>query len=146
MKNFDINRFWQVLKWTVVSEKKSIFTTAVAFTMAFLAIQLFSCFTIFDLSHGLGAGATYAGMTTCGAIVSLMTFYYASGILGNARTTKERTIALMLPASNTEKFVARIVYCCIFMPLLLLAACFTATGLRMLFSRPGPGSYWDCRS
>ena len=132
MKNFNMNRFWQVLKWTVISEKKSIFTTAVAFTVAFLAIQLFSCFTIFDLSRGLGTGATNAGIMTCDAILSFMWLYYCSGVLGNARTRQQRTTALMLPASNSEKFFARIIYCCILMPVLLYVAIVAATGLRML--------------
>ncbi len=132
MKNFNINRFWQVLKWTVISEKKSIITAAVAFTAGFLAIQLFSCFTIFDLTRGLGRIATEAGMITCGVLLSFMFYYYASGILGNAHTTQQRTTALMLPASNLEKFIARIVYCCIFMLALLYVAAIAATGLRML--------------
>ena len=61
-----------------------------------------------------------------------MTYYYASGILGNAHTSQQRTTALMLPASNLEKFTARIVYCCIFMLALLYVASIAATGLRML--------------
>lgn len=132
MKNFDIKRFWQVLKWTVLTEKKSIFTAAVAFLCAFLTIQLFSCFTIFDLSHGLGSGPTFAGMMTCAAVIGFMWFYYASGVLGNARTSQQRTTALMLPASNMEKFIARMIYCCILMPLIIYVAAFAATGLRML--------------
>ena len=132
MKNFNFNRFWQVLKWTIVSEKKSILTAAVAFTVAFLAIQLFSCFTIFDITRGLGRVATEAGMVTCAVLLSFMACYYASGILGNAHTTQQRATALMLPASNLEKFTARIIYCCIFMMVLLYVAAVAATGLRML--------------
>jgi hypothetical protein len=131
-KTFDINRFWQVLKWTVLTEKKSILTAAAAFTAAFLAIQLFSCFTIFDITMGLGPVATEAGMTTCTVLLSFMGCYYANGILGNAQTTQQRTTALMLPASNLEKFTARIIYCCIIMLVLLYVAAIVATGLRML--------------
>ena len=71
-KTFDINRFCQVLKYTIVSEKKSIITAAVAFLAAFLAIQLFACFTVFDISHGLGPGATFAGMMVCNVIMGVM--------------------------------------------------------------------------
>lgn len=132
MKNFDINRFWQTLKWTVLSEKKSILTAAVAFVAAFAGIQLFSCFTIFDLTHGMGEGATFGGIVTCISLMSILIPYYASGILGNARTKEQRTTALILPASNMEKFTARLVYCCIFMPLLIVVAFMGATVLRML--------------
>ena len=62
-KTFDFNRFWQVLKWTILTEKKSILTAFLAFVCAFLAIQLFSCFTIFDINRSLGPAATMAGIT-----------------------------------------------------------------------------------
>ncbi len=42
MKNFNMNRFWQVLKWNLLTEKKSISTAAIAFLVGFLCIQLFS--------------------------------------------------------------------------------------------------------
>ena len=131
-KTFEFNRFWQVMKWTILSEKKSIITAFIAFSIGFLAIQLFSCFTIFDITHALGPTATYAGMATCSVVISFMAGYYNSGVLGNARTSQQRTTALMLPASNLEKFTARIIYCCIIMPLLLYLAVYAATGVRML--------------
>jgi len=131
-KSFDISRFCQVLKWTIASEKKSIVTAFIALTVAFLAIQLFSCFTIFDINRSLGEAVTMAGMGTCAALLGFMAAYYASGILGNARTREQRTTALMLPASNLEKFVARLVYCCIGMLVVLYVAILAATGLRLL--------------
>lgn len=132
MKNFNMNRFWQVLKWNLLTEKKSISIAAIAFLVGFLCIQLFSCFTLFDLSHGLGSGSTLAGMATCVAILLFLIPYYATGILGNARTKQQRTTVLTLPASNLEKFLARIIYCCILMPLLLNVTFVAATSLRTL--------------
>ncbi len=130
---FDTRRFWQTLKWTVLTEKKSILTAFAAFLVAFLAIQLFSCFTIFDLTQELGSEATMAGMAVCLAVFSFMHSYYASGLLGNARTSRQRATALMLPASNLERYSVRFIYCCLIMPLLLLVAFFGATALRVLF-------------
>lgn len=131
MKNFNINRFWQVLKWTVLTEKKNILTACIAFTVAFLAIQLFSCFTVLDINESLGQAATLAAMGSCLAIIGFASAYYTSGVLGNARTSRQRTTALMLPASNLEKFVARLVYCCIVMLVVLYVAATAATFLRM---------------
>ncbi len=131
-QTFDTNRFWQTLKWTILTEKKSIFTAFIAFLVGFLAIQLFSCFTIFDLTHGLGRDATLAGMLFSVVVFGFMQSYYASGVLGNARSSRQRATTLMLPASNLEKFTTRMIYCVIFMPLLLLLAFVGATALRML--------------
>ena len=129
---FDFRRFWQVLKWTILTEKKSILTTLIAFITGFLVIQLYSCFTISDLSYGLGRESTLGGIITCVMLFTLMCSIYATGVLGNARTSRQRTTALMLPASNAEKFTARIVYCCLLMPLVLVVAFLAATYLRML--------------
>lgn len=141
---FDTRRFWQTLKWTVLTEKKSILTAFAAFLVAFLAIQLFSCFTIFDLTQELGREATMAGMVVCLAVFSFMQSYYASGLLGNARTSRQRATALMLPASNLERYSVRFIYCCLIMPLLLLVAFFGATALRVLFEMLAghDGIYW----
>lgn len=130
---FDIRRFWQTLKWTVLSERKGLITIAVGFLVAFLAIQLFSCFTIFDLTAGLGHEAAVGGIIACLGVVSFMRLYYASGVLGNARESRQRTTVLMLPASNLEKFAARLVLCLVLIPLLLKLMMLGATGLRMLF-------------
>lgn len=132
MKNFNIKRFGQTLKWTLLTEKNSILTAAVAFLTAFLVIQLFNSFTILDLTHSLEPAATVPGVAACVALLSFMLSYYATGLLGNARTAQQRAVALMLPASNAEKFAVRLVYCCVIMPLLLVVALLGATALRML--------------
>ena len=130
MKNFDYNRFLQTLKWNIITEKKTMFTHTLAFVAAFLIIQLFYIGVV-NMFQNPGPKSVMTGMLMSISIVFLMTYYYASGILGNARTKEQRTTVLMLPASNAEKFCARLVYVLVFIPLLVIAALLVATLLRM---------------
>ena len=130
MKNFDYNRFMQTLKWNIITEKKTMLTHTLAFVAAFFLIQLFYI-GLLNMFQQPGPKSVMTGMMMSVSIVFLMTYYYASGILGNGRTKEQRTTVLMLPASNAEKYCARLVYVLIFIPLLIVAALVVATLLRM---------------
>ena len=130
MKNFEYNRFLQTLKWNIITEKKTMLTHTLAFVAAFLLIQLFYIGLV-NMFQNPGPSSVMAGMLMNLSIACIMTYYYASGILGNARTKEQRTTMLMLPASNAEKFWARLAYVLIVIPLLIIAALIVATLLRM---------------
>jgi len=130
MKNFDYNRFLQTLKWNIVTEKKTMLTHTLAFIVGFLVIQALYILIV-NMFQNPGPKSVMIGMTMSIAMVFVLTYYYASGLLGNARTKEQRTTMLMLPAGNAEKFCARLVYVLLFIPLLVIAALLVATLLRM---------------
>lgn len=130
MKNFDYNRFLQTLKWNIITEKKTMFTHTLAFVVAFLVIQGFYILVV-NMFQSPGRKSVEIGMLMCVCMLFVMAFYYASGVLGNARTKEQRITVLMLPASNAEKFCARLVYVLLFIPLLFVSALVVATLLRM---------------
>lgn len=130
MKNFDNNRFLQTLKWNIITEKKTLFAHSLAFVAAFLLIQLFYI-CVMNMLQEPGPKSVIVAMTFSASIVGFLTSYYASGILGNARTKEQRTTVLMLPASNAEKYCARLVYVLVIIPLFVAAALIVATLLRM---------------
>ena len=130
MKNFEYNRFLQTLKWNIITEKKTLLTHTLAFVAAFLLIQLFYICLV-NMFQQPGSSIVMAGMLMSLSIAFFLTYYYASGILGNARTKEQRTTVLMLPAGNAEKFCARLVYVLVVIPLLVIAAFIVATLLRM---------------
>ena len=132
MKNFDTNRYWQVLKWNVLTDEQSLLKKAIFGVTAFLIIQLFFCFSLQDLTASTGIHNTFTAMLLCLSSGTLFAIYFASGILGNARTQSQRIGVLMLPASNSEKFTARLTYCLVILPLLIAVCLLAATGLRML--------------
>ena len=130
MKNFDSNRFLQTLKWNIITEKKTLFTHSLAFVVGFLIIQGLYILIV-NMFRNPGPKSVEIGMMMSTAMVFVLTYYYASGLLGNARTKEQRTTMLMLPASNAEKFCARLVYVLVVIPLLVIAALLVATLLRM---------------
>ena len=130
MKNFDNNRFLQTLKWNIITEKKTLFTHTLAFVVAFLLIQLFYIFII-NMFQEPDPKSVMIAMTFSVSAIGFLTAFYASGILGNARTKEQRTTMLMLPASNLEKYTARLVYVLVVIPLLVIVALIAATLLRM---------------
>ena len=130
MRNFNSNRFLQTLKWNIVTEKKTLFTHTLAFVAAFLLIQL-SYIGVVNMFQEPDPKSVTIAMTTSISIIFLLTAYYASGILGNARTKEQRTTMLLLPATNAEKYWARMVYVLVIIPLLIVAALVAATLLRM---------------
>ena len=130
MKNFDFHRFLQTLKWNIITEKKTMLTHTLAFIVGFLVIQALYILIV-NMFQNPGPKSVMIGMTMSIAMVFVLTYYYASGLLGNARTKEQRTTMLMLPAGNAEKFCARLVYVLLFIPLLVIAALLVATLLRM---------------
>ena len=130
MKNFNNNRFLQTLKWNIITEKKTLFTHTLAFVVAFLLIQLFYI-CVMNMLQEPGPKSVMVAMTFSTTIVGFLTAYYASGILGNARTKEQRTTVLMLPASNAEKYWARLAYVLVVIPLFVAVALLVATLLRM---------------
>ena len=130
MKNYDYNRFLQTLKWNIITEKKTLFTHTLAFVVAFLLVQMFYIFVV-NMLQEPGPKSVMTGMMFSVSVVGLLAAYYASGILGNARTKEQRTTVLMLPASNAEKYWARLAYVLVVIPLLVVVALFVATLLRM---------------
>ena len=130
MKNFDYNRFLQTLKWNIITEKKTLFTHSLAFVAAFLLIQLFYICVVNMFQEPSRSGMVSVIAFT-DSVVLFLTAYYASGILGNARTKEQRTTMLMLPACNAEKYWARLAYVLVIIPLLIVAALIVANILRM---------------
>ena len=120
-----------MLKWNIMTEKKTLMTHCVAFLVAFLLIQVVNIL-LPNFFRTPTPTCVMVTMTLCLSAVYLFNIYYASGILGNADTKEKRTMMLMLPAENSEKYLARIVYVIVIIPLCIAAAFVIATLLRIL--------------
>ena len=128
MKNFNLNRFWQVLRWTVITNKKSLLTSAAFYVATFLVVQLFLTVSLFNMQQSADAMDVQTAMSLCFGITTVLVVYHASGVCQDLRTSSQRTTGLMLPASIAEKYVARLVYC------RLMSLAFLVSGLVWLHS------------
>ncbi len=108
MKNFDCKRYWLVLKQNVIQSRKRFLTSyAGIFLGLFLAFMAVSIGTRHNPLHDYtqnGAAITF-GVFMLGCLV------FGSAVLGHLDTKTARITALMLPATNLEKFLVRLTLC-----------------------------------
>ena len=102
MKNFDINRFGNVLKWELVyNRQKTVRLLLTWFAVAFLLFLFIDVFTQSPIQlQGTGAAFFWTFTVVLGILSG-------SFIQNSMKTRQNRIDYLMLPASNLEKFLAR---------------------------------------
>lgn len=132
MKNFQFNRFKQVMRWTLLTEKRAMIIIAIACTAAPLMIQLFSSFSLLSPLEPQSSDSIDVAMTFCTIGFSVVCCFFASRLCSNASSSRQRAVALMLPASKSEKFLARVVLCFVILPVIAMAGNCVATVLRLL--------------
>ena len=110
MSNFNTKRFIQTFKWSMLATKKEM--TTIAGCMFFLYLMPFIISVM--SSHGkpdiIVEHNIHGATITC---ISFFTFYIMiSGcwILNNMKTKEQRITFKMLPASDLEKYLSRVIY------------------------------------
>lgn len=108
-KTFDKNRFWTLLKWDVLMNKKFYFQMGIGLTVAFAFIF---CLNTWAGDSKIAWGndlylAHLADMVVFIEFVVIMAA--ASYMFYNMATKQQRILFLMQPASNLEKYLARFV-------------------------------------
>ena len=111
-KTFDLHRLGMVVRWSILSEWKGFAGGIIGLGIGIALYCLISLFTIKALGENvyMVAEDLYASRV-CGFMggMAFIAFYVlASCIFTNMKTKLKRENFLMLPASNLEKFVARL--------------------------------------
>jgi hypothetical protein len=133
MKTFDIYRFGKVLKWTVYYNKSILMKITMGFFIAFLAIYLLTTNLIFSSSSSFPFRLDSAAGVTLGVFVVFL-FLTPSWILSNMKDRKSSLDYLMLPATNLEKFLARIAMVTVFYTLCVVVAQIAADLIQWIIS------------
>ena len=108
MKNFNCKRYWLVLKQNVIqSHKRFLSSYAGVFLGLFLT---FMCISIGTRSNPL-RDYTQDGVALTFCVFMLGCLVFGSAVLGHLDSKTARITALMLPATNLEKFLARLTLC-----------------------------------
>lgn len=108
MKNFDIKRFVQLAKWSLLTGKKKTISLVAGMTIgmvaAFVPQMLFG-----DASDS--AALQYSRLVSivqaCSFIIGLSFVLCGCWLFDNMKTKQERIAYLMLPASTFEKYLVR---------------------------------------
>lgn len=109
-KTFDKNRFWTLLKWDVLMNKKFYFQMGIGLMVALAFIFCIQTWSSHAQIAAMGNDAYlahYSDMVIFVEFVAIMAA--ASYMFHNMATKEQRILFLMQPASNLEKYLARFV-------------------------------------
>lgn len=138
---FDFNRFKMVIRWDILSNWKTYFRTMIglAFGITLLALICLCTFRSRSLSsidaENLFFGTYSDVVSTNILIVFTISFYiFVGNCFRNMKTKIKRENFLMLPASNLEKYLGRLLNITVGGLLLTLGATIIADFIQFLFS------------
>jgi hypothetical protein len=110
-KTFDLHRFGMVLRWDLLTNRKSYFCSIAGLAIGIIMLSISMLYT-FPLSHyivGGDLGNYYEDSMTGFLATILIAFFFVSAcnIFSNTKTKLQRESFMMLPANNLEKYAAR---------------------------------------
>ena len=107
--SFSFSRVGLLVKRDVVENWKTFLFLTLALFLVFLFI-MYSCSWIpFEVMSGYES-FSLAVLNACTTVFTYYSIFVFSGIMVNMRMQGDRTNFLMLPASNMEKFLTRMLY------------------------------------
>ena len=110
-KTFDLHRFGMVLRWDLLTNRKSYFYSIAGLAIGIIMLSISMLYT-FPHSHyivGGDLGNYYENGMTGFLATILIAFFFVSAcnIFSNTKTKLQRESFMMLPANNLEKYAAR---------------------------------------
>ena len=111
-KTFDLHRFGMVLRWDLLTNRKSYFCSIAGLAIGIIMTSISMLYN-FPHSRVIGAGGDLSDYYRCSivgflaALFMLFIFISACNIFSNMKTKLQRESFLILPANNLEKYAAR---------------------------------------
>lgn len=137
-KTFDLHRFGMVLRWDLLTNRKSYFYSIAGLAIGIIMLSISMLYT-FPHSHyivGGDLGNYYEnGMTGVLATI-LIAFFFVSAcnIFSNTKTKLQRESFMMLPANNLEKYAARFLMMSVGSILIMVIATLIADFVQFILS------------
>ena len=133
MSNFDINRFGRTLRWVVIVNFRKLLLWFTGSVLAvFLGEILFQEMNSYNSSP---ASMLYNISQFLTMILIVVSLIMISSIVSSINEKRKREAFLMLPASNSEKYISLVVYSTVICIALAFLAIVLGDSLRML-------AYW----
>ena len=134
MKNFDINRFGKVMSRLILVRRRSIIKLFAGFLIGFfvIAIMFFPFFHRSAMSDADIRIRLWGISPFISAVLAMSLFIIATFIISDLGKRQQRINEMMLPATNLEKFLARVILVSVVYPLLIAIAFIAADGLQQL--------------
>ena len=134
MKKFDINRFSKVMSRLILVRRRSIIKLFAGFLIGFFVIAImFLPFFHWSAMSDDDIRIRLWGISPFINVVFAMSFFIiATFIISDLGKRQQRINEMMLPATNLEKFLARVILVSVVYPLLIAIAFIAADGLQQL--------------
>lgn len=134
-KRFQLRRFGHLMTWTLYGQKGQMLTKFVGLTAIFFVAMALTVWTQRDNPAWAREGAYYQITAFCVFIASMACFVFLTKVFANLKTKEQRVAYLSLPASPLEKWLGRVLYACVVLPLLVPFAFVAGDLLATLFAR-----------
>ena len=137
-KTFDLHRFGMVLRWDLLTNRKSYFYSIAGLAIGIIMLSISMLYT-FPHSHyivGGDLGNYYENGMTGFLATILIAFFFVSAcnIFSNTRTKLQRESFMMLPANNLEKYAARFLMMSVGSILIMVIATLIADFVQFILS------------
>lgn len=137
-KTFDLHRFGMVLRWDLLTNRKSYFYSIAGLAIGIIMLSISMLYT-FPHSHyivGGDLGNYYENGMTGFLATILIAFFYVSAcnIFSNTKTKLQRESFMMLPANNLEKYAARFLMMSVGSILIMVIATLIADFVQFILS------------
>ena len=137
-KTFDLHRFGMVLRWDLLTNRKSYFYSIAGLAIGIIMLSISMLYT-FPHSHyivGGDLGNYYENGMTGFLATILIAFFFVSAcnIFSNTKTKLQRESFMMLPANNLEKYAARFLMMSVGSILIMVIATLIADFVQFILS------------
>lgn len=137
-KTFDLHRFGMVLRWDLLTNRKSYFCSIAGLAIGIIMLSISMLYT-FPHSHyivGGDLGNYYEDSMTGFLATILIAFFFVSAcnIFSNTKTKLQRESFMMLPANNLEKYAARFLMMSVGSILIMVIATLIADFVQFILS------------
>ena len=137
-KTFDLHRFGMVLRWDLLTNRKSYFCSIAGLAIGIIMLSISMLYT-FPHSHyivGGDLGNYYENGMTGFLATILIAFFFVSAcnIFSNTKTKLQRESFMMLPANNLEKYAARFLMMSVGSILIMVIATLIADFVQFILS------------
>ena len=132
MENFDMKRFGKAMKWTLLANKRSLMKFGFVMTIIYMVAQIAPLINNGFFLGTPGYVAIYTAMGFCQSAFAFSCLYCLTDMFQHIRSKQERMAFFTMPFSMPEKYVSRLLYCCIVMPLVSYLGLLATTAVRLL--------------
>lgn len=132
---FQLKRFGHLMTWTLYGQKGQLLTKFVSLTAMFFIVLGLTVWTQRDNSEWARQASYHQNTAFCVAMASIACFVFYTLLLANMKTKEKRVTYLSLPASPLEKWLGRVLYVSVVLPLLVPFAFVAGDLLTTLFAQ-----------